>query len=163
LAFKLAWVKIRASVLYPIHEFNPWWNCSMPIYEYQCQACNEHLEALQKISDVPLLDCPHCGKPALKKKVSAAAFRLKGGGWYETDFKTGNKKNLVSGGDSAGSGDKASSGAAESKSADSRASDSKSGDSKASDSKSGDSKASGSKSGDSKASDSKSGDSKKTA
>jgi putative FmdB family regulatory protein len=75
----------------------------MPIYEYQCQACGKQLEALQKISDAPLQDCPDCGEPSLKKKVSAAAFRLKGGGWYETDFKTGNKKNLASGSDSADS------------------------------------------------------------
>ncbi len=75
----------------------------MPIYEYQCQACGDSLEALQKISDAPLVECPACGKPELKKKVSAAAFRLKGGGWYETDFKTGNKKNLAGGSDS-GSG-----------------------------------------------------------
>ena len=66
----------------------------MPIYEYQCQDCGKELEALQKISDAPLLDCPECGASALKKKVSAAAFRLKGGGWYETDFKTG-KKNQI--------------------------------------------------------------------
>jgi len=77
----------------------------MPIYEYQCQECDKQLEALQKISDAPLLDCPQCGKPALKKKVSAAAFRLKGGGWYETDFKTGNKKNLAGGADKASSPD----------------------------------------------------------
>ena len=77
----------------------------MPIYEYQCQDCGKQLEALQKISDTPLQDCPDCGEPSLKKKVSAAAFRLKGGGWYETDFKTGNKKNLASGSDSAGSSD----------------------------------------------------------
>ena len=51
----------------------------MPIYEYQCQACQHELEALQKISDEPLVECPECGKPALKKKVSAAAFRRKGG------------------------------------------------------------------------------------
>jgi len=75
----------------------------MPIYEYQCQACGKQLEALQKLRDAPLQDCPDCGEPSLKKKVSAAAFRLKGGGWYETDFKTGNKKNLASGSDSAGS------------------------------------------------------------
>lgn len=89
----------------------------MPIYEYQCQACHEELEALRKISDEPLVDCPACGKPALKKKVSAAAFRLKGGGWYETDFKTGNKKNLA-GGDSAkdASGDNKASGSGDSKS-----------------------------------------------
>lgn len=67
----------------------------MPIYEYQCTACGQLTEALQKMSDAPLTDCPECGKPALKKKVSAAAFRLKGGGWYETDFKSGNKKNLA--------------------------------------------------------------------
>jgi len=77
----------------------------MPIYEYQCQDCDKQLEALQKINDEPLLDCPHCGKPALKKKVSAAAFRLKGGGWYETDFKTGNKKNLAGGADKASASD----------------------------------------------------------
>jgi len=69
----------------------------MPIYEYQCAECNNSLEMLRKISDAPLLDCPECGKPALRKKVSAAAFRLKGGGWYETDFKTSGQKNLASG------------------------------------------------------------------
>ena len=53
----------------------------MPIYEYQCEACGHYLETLQKISDPPLTDCHKCGKPALKKLVSAAAFRLKGGGW----------------------------------------------------------------------------------
>lgn len=73
----------------------------MPIYEYQCQTCGKQLEALQKINDAPLQDCPDCGESSLKKKVSAAAFRLKGGGWYETDFKTGNKKNLAGGADSA--------------------------------------------------------------
>jgi len=67
----------------------------MPIYEYQCLDCNHSLEALQKVSDQPLQECPSCGESALKKKVSAAAFRLKGGGWYETDFKTGNKKNIA--------------------------------------------------------------------
>ncbi|MAA87044.1 MAG: transcriptional regulator [Haliea sp.] len=71
----------------------------MPIYEYQCQACGHLHEALRKISDAPLVDCPACGKAELRKKVSAAGFRLKGGGWYETDFKTGGKKNLVAGGD----------------------------------------------------------------
>jgi len=72
-----------------------WRDDPMPIYEYQCQACGEQLEALQKISDAPLLECPACKEPALKKKISAAAFRLKGGGWYETDFKTSGKKNLA--------------------------------------------------------------------
>jgi putative FmdB family regulatory protein len=75
----------------------------MPIYEYQCKACGKELEALQKISEVPLQDCPACGESALKKKISAAAFRLKGGGWYETDFKTGDKKNLAGGSDSSSS------------------------------------------------------------
>ena len=67
----------------------------MPIYEYQCEACGHILETLQKISDAPLTKCPECGKDALKKLISASAFRLKGGGWYETDFKTGNKKNVA--------------------------------------------------------------------
>ncbi|HFE39043.1 MAG TPA: zinc ribbon domain-containing protein [Gammaproteobacteria bacterium] len=67
----------------------------MPIYEYECKQCGHKLEALQKMSDDPLVDCPECGKAALAKLVSAAGFRLKGGGWYETDFKSGNKKNLA--------------------------------------------------------------------
>ena len=67
----------------------------MPIYEYKCYACGHTFETLQKISDAPLLRCPDCGKDALKKLISAAGFRLKGGGWYETDFKTGNKKNVA--------------------------------------------------------------------
>ena len=59
----------------------------MPIYEYECHACGHRLEKLQKISDPPLTDCPACGEPGLRKLVSAVAFRLKGAGWYETDFK----------------------------------------------------------------------------
>ena len=55
----------------------------MPIYEYQCLACGESHDALQKLSDAPLVDCPACGKPELKKKISAAGFRLTGGGWYD--------------------------------------------------------------------------------
>jgi putative FmdB family regulatory protein len=73
----------------------------MPIYEYQCSECGYQTEVLQKISDDPLKDCPECGKPAMKKMVSAAAFRLKGGGWYETDFKSGKKKNVHDSGDAA--------------------------------------------------------------
>ncbi len=67
----------------------------MPIYEYQCESCGHALEALQRLSDPLLVDCPACNKPALKKHISAAGFRLKGGGWYETDFKSGTKKNLA--------------------------------------------------------------------
>ena len=70
----------------------------MPFYEYQCTKCGHEEEVLQKISDEPLIKCPVCGKSSMKKKVSAAAFRLKGGGWYETDFKSGDKKNVVSDG-----------------------------------------------------------------
>ena len=67
----------------------------MPIYEYECQECGHQMEAIQKISDDPLKDCPECKKDGLKKQISAAGFRLKGGGWYETDFKKGSKKNLA--------------------------------------------------------------------
>ena len=74
----------------------------MPIYEYQCSECEHIEEVIQKISDEPLTVCPSCHKPALKKKVAAAGFRLSGGGWYETDFKSGNKKNLTDGGGSSG-------------------------------------------------------------
>ena len=78
----------------------------MPIYEYQCTECGYQTEVLQKISDEPLTGCPECGKPAMKKMVSAAAFRLKGGGWYETDFKSGAKKNVHDSGEGAKSGSK---------------------------------------------------------
>ena len=67
----------------------------MPIYEFQCDACGHKFEKLRKISDEPLRDCPACHEPKLSKLVSAAAFRLKGDGWYETDFKTGKKKNII--------------------------------------------------------------------
>jgi len=64
----------------------------MPIYEYECGACGHRFEKLQKMSDGPLSECPDCHESALKKLVSAAAFRLKGSGWYETDFKNSGKK-----------------------------------------------------------------------
>ena len=67
----------------------------MPIYEYRCESCEHRLEKLQRMSDGQLVDCPECQKPALKRLVSAAAFRLKGSGWYETDFKKDNKRNLA--------------------------------------------------------------------
>ena len=65
----------------------------MPIYEYACRSCGHEFEELQKISEKPLVKCPSCGNKSLVKKVSAAGFRLKGGGWYETDFKTKAKKD----------------------------------------------------------------------
>ena len=67
----------------------------MPIYEYECTECGHRKEAIQKMSDDPLTDCLECHKPALKKLISAAGFRLKGAGWYETDFKNSGKKNLA--------------------------------------------------------------------
>ncbi|AMN47792.1 hypothetical protein ACG33_11930 [Steroidobacter denitrificans] len=71
----------------------------MPFYEYECTACKFYVEALQKISDPPLRKCPSCKKQALKKLVSAPVFRLKGSGWYETDFKSEQeqKRNLAGG------------------------------------------------------------------
>jgi putative FmdB family regulatory protein len=69
----------------------------MPFYEYQCAACAHHHEELQKVSDRPLRKCPACGRSSLKRLVSAPVFRLKGGGWYETDFKNDKeaKRNLA--------------------------------------------------------------------
>jgi putative FmdB family regulatory protein len=69
----------------------------MPIYEYRCRRCDHEFEAIQKVTDDPLRECPSCGEAALAKLVSAAGFRLKGAGWYETDFKGGSekKRNLV--------------------------------------------------------------------
>ncbi len=90
----------------------------MPIYEYMCNACGHEMEALQAISEAPLQDCPECGKAELRKLISAPIFRLKGGGWYETDFKTNNKRNLA--------GD----GAAENKSSETKASEGKSAEGK---------------------------------
>tara|TARA_R110002095_G_scaffold211320_1_gene199371 strand:- start:1576 stop:1857 length:282 start_codon:yes stop_codon:yes gene_type:complete len=86
----------------------------MPIYEYRCAECGHQLEALQKMSESPLLDCPACAKPGLNKLISAAGFRLSGSGWYETDFKTGSKKNLATGSEAATVASKAASKAASS-------------------------------------------------
>ena len=84
----------------------------MPIYGYVCKNCEHRFDVLQKMSDDPLVHCPDCGEPTLQKELSAPKFRLKGSGWYETDFKTGDKKNLAGGSEKsetkpAPSGDKA--------------------------------------------------------
>jgi putative FmdB family regulatory protein len=100
----------------------------MPIYEYQCEQCGHRLEALQKISDPALTDCPACHQAALKKLVSAASFRLKGGGWYETDFKTGNKKQLADTDSSAAKSDKVNEAGADKKAGSGKAADGKSGE-----------------------------------
>ncbi|MCY4164782.1 MAG: zinc ribbon domain-containing protein [Gammaproteobacteria bacterium] len=73
----------------------------MPIYEYECRECGYRFDALQKMSDPPLTDCPACGQPSLKKLLSAPHFRLKGSGWYETDFKNSGRQKP----DASGAGD----------------------------------------------------------
>lgn len=102
----------------------------MPIYEYQCSNCGWEVEVLQKMSDAPLQTCDKCEKDTMQKKISAAAFRLKGGGWYETDFKTGSKKNLV--GEKGSSSSKASDKPDSSKSSDTKKTDAKASSTKAS-------------------------------
>jgi len=69
----------------------------MPIYEYRCDSCGHALDALQRVNDAPLTDCPECGSPQLRRLMSAPRFRLKGSGWYETDFKSDKetKRNLA--------------------------------------------------------------------
>ncbi len=67
----------------------------MPIYDYQCTSCHHELEVIQRMSDASLTECPECSESTLQKQVSAPSFRLSGSGWYETDFKDGNKKNLT--------------------------------------------------------------------
>ena len=67
----------------------------MPIYDYKCSKCGHQMEVIQKITDDPKTVCPKCESKSLKKLISAPSFRLKGSGWYETDFKTGNKKNIL--------------------------------------------------------------------
>ena len=71
----------------------------MPIYEYACTSCGFEKDVLQKISDPVLTRCPECGNETFSKQISAPGFRLSGKGWYETDFKTGKKKNLAGEGD----------------------------------------------------------------
>jgi putative FmdB family regulatory protein len=80
----------------------------MPIYEYACKDCGHVFDVLQKMSDDLLKDCPECGESSLKKLLSAPNFRLKGKGWYETDFKTDKQRNLAgdSGGKSSADGEK---------------------------------------------------------
>lgn len=80
----------------------------MPIYEYVCSACGTETEKLQRLSDAPLTDCPSCHTSNLHRKISAAGFRLKGGGWYETDFKSAGRKNIA--GESSGAKSESSSG-----------------------------------------------------
>ena len=72
----------------------------MPIYEYKCSECGHFMDALQGVNDSPLEVCPECSEKSLKKLISAPNFRLAGEGWYETDFKTGNKKNIAENGKS---------------------------------------------------------------
>jgi len=67
----------------------------MPIYGYECTSCEHTFDVLQKMSDPKLVDCPDCGEAHLRKQLSAPKFRLKGKGWYETDFKTGDKRNIA--------------------------------------------------------------------
>lgn len=67
----------------------------MPIYEYRCDSCGHEAEIMHKMSETISPTCPGCGEETLKKQISAAGFRLKGSGWYETDFKSGGKKNIA--------------------------------------------------------------------
>ena len=116
----------------------------MPFYEYECENCKFYTELLQKISDPPLRKCPSCGKNQMKKLVSAPVFRLKGGGWYETDFKSDKegKRNLASDKEPDSVGDsKAAAKATDAKAADAKpATEAKPAESKASESKSAESK-----------------------
>jgi putative FmdB family regulatory protein len=112
----------------------------MPFYEYECQACKFYTEVMQKISDAPMLKCPSCGKRRLKKLVSAPVFRLKGAGWYETDFKSDKeaKRNLVG-------ADKEEAPKADAKAADTKSTDTKPADTKPAEAKATDAKTSASK------------------
>src|ERR1700761_6052776 len=96
----------------------------MPFYEYECQNCKFYSELLQKISDPPLEKCPSCGKKTMKKLISAPVFRLKGAGWYETDFKSDSesKRNLAGSDkdESSSKSESASSSSAEAKSSESK-------------------------------------------
>ena len=110
----------------------------MPFYEYECANCKFYLEVMQKISETPLKKCPSCGKSTLKKLISAPVFRLKGGGWYETDFKSDkeSKRNLAGGDDGPDAKARETPPPAEAKAGDAQSSDSKAGNGKAGDGKS---------------------------
>ncbi|MDH3747472.1 MAG: zinc ribbon domain-containing protein [Gammaproteobacteria bacterium] len=98
----------------------------MPIYGYACTNCGHTLDALQKIADDPLVQCPVCDEAQLKRQLSAPRFRLKGQGWYETDFKSDNQRNLAGEKEAKESDDKADT----KKSVDKKSDDSKSADKK---------------------------------
>ena len=82
----------------------------MPIYEYACASCEHQFETIQRASEERLRDCPECGEAALKKLLSAPVFRLKGSGWYETDFKTSDQRNVTDSSDGKDDGGKAANG-----------------------------------------------------
>src|ERR1700733_12368167 len=104
----------------------------MPFYEYECASCKFYTEVMQKISDTPLKKCPSCGKSTLKKLISAPVFRLKGGGWYETDFKSDkeSKRNLAGGDEGPDSKARETPAPADAKAGAAQSADSKSADSK---------------------------------
>ncbi len=103
----------------------------MPIYEYRCAACGHELEALQKLSDAPLRDCPACRKAELRKLVSAAGFQLKGSGWYVTDFRNSGARQAAKDGASKPNGGNGSA-PAEAKPTEAKSGDSTTGTSKSS-------------------------------
>ena len=104
----------------------------MPFYEYECASCKFYTEVMQKISDTPLKKCPSCGKSTLKKLISAPVFRLKGGGWYETDFKSDkeSKRNLAGGDEGPDSKSRETPAPADAKAGATQSTDSKSGEGK---------------------------------
>jgi putative FmdB family regulatory protein len=114
----------------------------MPFYEYECASCKFYTEVMQKISDTPLKKCPSCGKSTLKKLISAPVFRLKGGGWYETDFKSDkeSKRNLAGGDDGPDAKAGETPPPADAKAGDAQSGNNQSGNSKGGDGKAGDSK-----------------------
>ncbi len=88
----------------------------MPFYEYVCEQCGHETELLQKVGAPVPAACEACDASAVRRKLSRIAFRLKGSGWYETDFKTGDDRRHLASGDSeapAGAADGASAEAAE--------------------------------------------------
>ena len=86
----------------------------MPIYAYRCESCGFQKDALQKMSDAPLTQCPQCGKDSFRKQVTAAGFQLKGSGWYVTDFRGGNNGAPAAKKDDGASAETKSDGASES-------------------------------------------------
>ena len=98
----------------------------MPLYEYECEACQKRFEKIQKYTDAPPDVCPHCGKGPIKKLFSSPAIQFKGSGFYITDYAKKSTSEAGSKSSSEGSSSSSESKSSETKSSETKSSESKS-------------------------------------